>query len=176
MLRLASYDIVFQEIPGEVALALNLSGCPNRCEGCHSPHLRGDIGQSLDERLLEGLLDSYGGAVTCVCFMGGDAEPEEVERLALFVKKWGARPDACLSEDIAARKSSHSEVFDGFRLKTAWYSGRDIFPDCCSTVSFDYVKLGPYIPACGGLRSPDTNQRMYKILHGKMIDITWMFK
>ena len=40
MLKYAGYDIVFQEIPDEVTLALNLSGCPNGCPGCHSPHLQ----------------------------------------------------------------------------------------------------------------------------------------
>ena len=45
MLRLASFDVVFQEIPGEVTLALNLSGCPNRCAGCHSPHLWEEVGE-----------------------------------------------------------------------------------------------------------------------------------
>jgi anaerobic ribonucleoside-triphosphate reductase activating protein len=27
----------------------------------------------------------------------------------------------------------------------------------------DYIKLGPYIEALGGLKSPDTNQALYKI-------------
>ena len=87
MLRLASYDVVFQEIPGEVTLALNLSGCPNRCPGCHSLHLQQDTGEVLDEELLLGLLDRYGQSVTCVCFMGGDGDPLAVEGLACLVKK-----------------------------------------------------------------------------------------
>lgn len=153
MLRLASYDIVFQEIPGEVTLALNLSGCPNRCEGCHSPHLRDNIGAPLDDGMLHGLLAAYGTSVTCVCFMGGDAEPCEVERLAL-----------CVREN------------SGGRLKTGWYSGHPNFPAGCRAGSFDYVKLGPYIPARGGLRSPATNQRMYRIIDGEMADITPLFQ
>ena len=56
MLRLASFDVVFQEIPGEVTLALNLSGCPNRCAGCHSPHLWEEVGEPLDDNLLNSLL------------------------------------------------------------------------------------------------------------------------
>ena len=153
MLRLASYDVVFQEIPGEVTLALNLSGCPNRCEGCHSPHLRGDIGETLDETLLDGLLRTYGSSVTCVCFMGGDADSAEVERLALRVKRHG-----------------------GGTLKAGWYSGRQVFPAGCEYTSFDYVKLGPYIPECGGLRSEGTNQRMYRVDGGGVVDITESFR
>ena len=85
MLRYADYDIVFQEIPGEVTLAINLSNCPNRCKGCHSPYLMDDIGEFLTEESLSWLLQKYGKAVTCVCFMGGDVYPLEVERLAQFL-------------------------------------------------------------------------------------------
>ncbi len=166
MLKLASYDIVFAEIPGEVTLALNLSGCPNRCDGCHSPHLREDTGEPLTDGLLGGLLDVYGDSVTCVAFMGGDGDVGEVERLARHVHSRG--------------------------LKTAWYSGRDIMPHgiitaynsentdtdgkppLCTPV-FDYVKLGPYISSQGGLDSPATNQRLYRITDGRAEDITALF-
>ncbi|MCL2247577.1 MAG: anaerobic ribonucleoside-triphosphate reductase activating protein, partial [Lentimicrobiaceae bacterium] len=71
-MRFLSYDIVFQEVPGEVALAINISNCPNRCKGCHSSHLQEDTGEELTEDVLFSLLNIYGNAVTCVCFMGGD--------------------------------------------------------------------------------------------------------
>lgn len=139
MLRLASYDVVFQEVPGEVTLALNISGCPNGCPGCHSPHLRAETGEPLDDELLRCLLDRYGGTVTCVCFMGGDGEPHEVERLAKL-----------------------SKALTGGRLKAAWYSGRSHLPEGFDGGCLDYLKLGPYIERLGGLRSPATNQRFYR--------------
>lgn len=86
MLRYVDYDIVFQEIPDEVTLAINLSNCPNRCKGCHSPHLLENVGESLTEESLGHLLQKYGKAVTCVCFMGGDAEPFEVESISRKTK------------------------------------------------------------------------------------------
>ena len=36
MLKYVNHDIVFQEFPDEVTLAINLSCCPNGCTGCHS--------------------------------------------------------------------------------------------------------------------------------------------
>lgn len=153
MLKLASYDIVFQEVPGEVTLALNISGCPNRCSGCHSPHLREDIGETLDEAMLAGLLADYGASATCVCFMGGDGDPAEVERLAGFVRR------------ISGRK-----------LKTAWYSGRPQLPDGFDAGRFDFIKLGPYVEGLGGLDSPSTNQRFYRVEKGVMTDTTPMFR
>lgn len=139
MLKYVDYDIVFQEIPDEVTLAINLSNCPYRCKGCHSPHLQQDIGNELNESSLSGLLQVYEKAITCICFMGGDADAGELYRLADFV--WRSR---------------------GGRIKTAWYSGNDKLPED-SKEHFDFVKIGPYIEALGGLDKKTTNQRLYRI-------------
>lgn len=152
MLRFASYNIVFQEIPDEVTLAINITGCPNRCKACHSPHLMEDTGEILNSDVLSVLLDKYSHSITCVCFMGGDSDPETVERLSLYVKR------------ITAKK-----------IKTAWYSGKQQFPDTCSIDSFDYIKLGPYIEEYGGLDSLRTNQRFYIIMDGFVVDATSCF-
>ncbi len=148
MLRYYNYDIVCQEIPDEVTLAINITGCPNRCEGCHSPWLWEDTGEILcdakaagtrDFSGLEKIVEKYAGCITCVCIMGGDGSPEEVELCAKRVRKlWPA-------------------------LKTGWYSGRDSLPAGIDARSFDYIKLGPYIRERGGLRSPDTNQKLFRI-------------
>ena len=148
MLKVASYDIVFQEIPGEVTLALNLSGCPCHCQGCHSPHLWEDTGEPLTDELLDVLIDRYGALITCVCFMGGDQAPEEVLEWAIKLKKQTGG------------------------MKMAWYSGRTHFPE---KEGFDYVKLGPYMEALGGLKSEKTNQRLYKRVGDEWQDITSAF-
>ena len=151
MLKVASYDIVFQEIPGEVTLALNLSSCPCHCPGCHSPHLAEDIGEVLDEELLDAVIAKYSGLITCVCFMGGDADPAEVARLAAHVKN----------------------------LKTAWYSGRQYTPENVPSSfhlsPFSFLKFGPYIEELGGLKSEKTNQRLYKRVGENWEDITSVF-
>ncbi len=152
MLRFHNYDIVFQEVPGEVTLAINISGCPNGCKGCHSPHLQEDVGDPLDESLLGGLLDRYGTAVTCVCFMGGDGDPQEVERLSVFLRN-----------------------ATGNRIKTAWYSGRQQLPEGCALRYFDFIKLGAYIEHLGGLNCASTNQRFYRIETEAMVDMTERF-
>ncbi len=153
MLRLASYDIVFQEVPGEVTLALNFSACPNHCPGCHSPHLQEDVGELFDDNLLAGLLDRYGTAATCVCFMGGDADPAEVARLAAVVRGASAG-----------------------RLKTGWYSGRAALPSGFPLGAFNFIKLGPYVEARGGLDCEGTNQRFYRVDGGALVDLTATFR
>jgi len=150
MLKYHNYNIVFQEVPGEVTLAVNISGCPNTCKGCHSPYLREDIGEVLSEISLDELIVKYGKAITCICFMGGDADPKEVERLSIY-------------------------VHETTNLKTAWYSGRQELPDI-NINNYNYIKLGPYTDYLGPLGSPTTNQRFYKIESGEMIDLTKIFE
>ena len=41
--------------------------------------------------------------------------------------------------------------------------------------AFDYVKLGQYIESLGGLKSPTTNQRLYKRENDNWTDITSVF-
>ena len=150
MLKYYNSDIVFQEIPDEVTLAVNLTGCPCRCPGCHSPQLWEDIGEPLDEAVLTAMYDEYAGEVTCIALMGGDADPAAVERLCAFIK-------------------------GDMELKSAWYSGRAALPAGIDLQHFDYIKTGPYVAARGGLKSPDTNQRLYRIEDGRLEDITFRF-
>lgn len=153
MLKFVDYDIVFQEVPGEVSLAVNLSCCPNACRGCHSPHLLSDAGEELCAERIEKLLERYGSGISCFCFMGGDADPDRVQELAAFLKK----------------KS-------GNRLKVAWYSGKERLPERFEYAVFDYVKLGPYIEEKGGLDRETTNQRFYRIVNGSLVDQTALFR
>ena len=139
MLKCYSYDIVCQEIPDEISLAVNISCCPNRCPGCHSPWLWGNEGEDMTEDMLSALIGKYSAAITCFCFMGGDAEPMEIMRLARWIRsRWPG-------------------------IRTAWYSGKESIPEDFDITCLDYIKLGPYIEALGGLKSPDTNQALYRI-------------
>lgn len=139
MLKVYNYDIVCQEIPDEITLALNISNCPNHCPGCHSPWLWRDEGEPLTQERLASLVEPYQEAVTCLCIMGGDREPQEVARLLQVTRKlWP-------------------------HLKTAWYSGREQLPAGFDITSFDYIKLGAYIAERGGLTSATTNQKLYKV-------------
>lgn len=93
----------------------------------------------MTEDMLCALIGKYSAAITCFCFMGGDAEPLEIMRLARWIKsRW---PE----------------------IKTAWYSGKADLAKGFEISCLDYIKLGPYIEALGGLKSPVTNQALYKI-------------
>ena len=151
MLKFVDYDIVFQEVPNEVSLAINLSLCPNNCEGCHSAFLKGDVGEELSTGRLDEIIKKYEGDITCVSFMGGDGDVEALARLAAYVKQ-------------------------NFSIKVAWYSGKEKLPEEISLVDFDYIKVGPYKKEYGPLNNKSTNQRMYRMSGGEIVeDVTSLF-
>lgn len=144
MIKLFSYETVFREVPGEVTLALNLSMCPHHCDECHSPWLWSNEGAELTIDLIDSiLLKNKHKAVTCLAFMGGDNDPEEVMRLNELVKE------------------KHPN------LKTCWYTGFS-YGNFSLRYSrgyklFDYLKFGKYIKELGGLDNPNTNQAFFKV-------------
>ena len=152
MLKYVNTGVVFQEIPDEVTLSINIANCPCHCPGCHSQYLWDDIGQPLTVACLDKMAKECKNEITCICFMGGDAEPEYVETLAKFIHR------------------QYPEI------KVGWYSGRARVPYKINKENFDYIKLGPYIKHLGSLRKPTTNQRIYKKdIKNNFIDITPKF-
>ena len=151
MLKYVDTKVVFQEVPDEITLAINISNCPCHCKGCHSPYLAEDIGTPLTTGRIEKLIKDNKG-ITCVALMGGDSDPLEVKNIGFYIKSvWG-------------------------NIKVAWYSGRSAIPeDMASILYFDYIKIGPYIEECGPLNSKTTNQRLYKVHNDTLEDITSKF-
>jgi anaerobic ribonucleoside-triphosphate reductase activating protein len=150
MLKYVDTLVSFQEVPDEISLCINISNCPCRCEGCHSPYLAEDVGEYLTPNKLLELISSNKG-ISCVSFMGGDSNPGDINGLAAVIRYQT-------------------------NLKIAWYSGRQYIPEGLNLSYFDYIKVGPYIPKLGGLDKETTNQIMYKVDNGNLIDITYRFK
>ena len=60
MLKYVNTGIVFQEIPDEVTLAINISNCPCHCPGCHSHYLwEGDNDPRGVDHLAEYIHEEY---------------------------------------------------------------------------------------------------------------------
>ena len=136
------YSVVFQEVPGEVSLAINISGCQHHCRDCHSKYLWSNEGAAFLKRDLDFILSKYEGLITCVCFMGGDHNPHELEAVLKHVKSKG--------------------------LKTCLYTGYELhglINTCSSLLKYlDFLKTGRYISEYGDLSTHTTNQRFYEIL------------
>ena len=150
MLKYANSMVVFEEIPDEITLAINITNCPCHCKGCHSQYLWEDIGTVLDNDELDRLI-AYNQGITCVCFMGGDISPVDVNSLAEHVRK------------------GYPELLIG------WYSGMDELSREINLDNFDLIKIGRYDENLGGLDKKSTNQRFYVVMEGEIYDRTDLF-
>ena len=150
MIKYESTLVTFTEVPDEISLCFNITGCPCKCEGCFEPWLREDTGTKLEDAVFEAEIASH-PHITCVCFMGGDGRYNELAQL------------------IKRAKINHPN------LKFAMYSGVYRRNNIMESV-LDYYKVGPYIRVCGPLNSPTTNQRFYKNMGSYWEDITYRFQ
>ena len=150
MLKYIDTAVTFAEIPDEITLCINISGCPNHCKGCHSPYLWKNAGETLDLMHLTDLIDANRG-ITCICLMGGDQDPAEIDYIVECIKIYYPN------------------------LKVGWYSGKQELSEDIDLENFNFIKLGPYIEDKGPLDNLTTNQRFYKVKNGKLEDCTYLF-
>lgn len=131
------FNIVFQEVPGEISLCYSISGCSLQCKGCHSPFLwKKGTGNFLSDEVFIQNIEKYKGMATCVLFMGGE---------------W--HKNALIQKLKIARNAG---------LKTCLYTGED---SICTSITdhLDYLKTGRWIQERGGLSGPNTNQVFYNL-------------
>ena len=150
MIKYLETLVTFAEIPDEITLCINITNCPCNCNGCHSSYLSKDIGEELNNDVLDKLISDNSG-ISCIAFMGGDSSPKEINDLAKYVK-------------------------DKYSISIAWYSGRQELSKDINLDNFDYIKLGPYIKEFCPLTSKTTNQRLYqygKFFSDYTIDKCW---
>jgi anaerobic ribonucleoside-triphosphate reductase activating protein len=135
-MRYSGLQIVFQEIPNEISLAIHITGCQLKCKGCHSSDLwSSQNGIQLDLDHFEQLIAKYSNYISCILFMGGEWDLALLMELIHCAKKYGK--------------------------KVALYTGLELLavPEVLLR-NLDYIKYGPYISELGGLNSIKTNQRL----------------
>jgi anaerobic ribonucleoside-triphosphate reductase activating protein len=131
-------QVVLQEVPGEISLALSISGCTLNCKGCHSSEtFDPKFGEELSLSKLAQMIDRQ-KHITCVLFYGGEWLIEELEVFIDYVKSRN--------------------------LKTCLFTGRELayFSDEFLN-KLDFIKVGRYKENLGGLKSEQTNQRFIKL-------------
>lgn len=147
-MRYLRKGIAFQEVPGEICLFYEMSGCPIKCPGCHSAELwnatNGTI-ISLNEVTQD--LAVYGQDISCILFMGGD---------------WNTEFPSLL-RDISSITS----------LNIALYTGSNEVSEEVA-INLRFLKVGPYVESLGPLSSPTTNQRFFDLKAGK--NLTHLFQ
>ena len=142
-LKYLGFGIVLQEVPDEISLAINISGCPHKCEGCHSQYLWEYEGEYLKD-YFDKIIDTFKTLITCVCFMGGEQNIEELLEYLKYIKSIG--------------------------LSTCLYSGCDSIDDVQSLLPYlDWFKCGRYEESLRtdnniqyGIKLATSNQHIYK--------------
>lgn len=115
-----------------------ITGCPLKCNGCHSEDLQDrSIGEELTPGVLRTAIEKHRGFLTCVLFLGGEWEPDNL---------------------IVLLRIAQEE----YGLKTALYTGRERVSNKMMKY-LDYIKVGRFIERLGGLEERTTNQRLIEI-------------
>ena len=135
-------QIVLQEVPDELSLAISISGCNLACKGCHSSETWDkSYGSELTDTVLRNLLAKH-KHISCLLIYDGMHNVDRLIELLLIAKS--------------------------FNLKTAMYTGLDVLePELVNLL--DYYKLGKYDKQLGGLSSATTNQRLYKAIQPNIL-------
>lgn len=150
-LRCAGTSIVFQEVPDEISLAFSISGCPYRCPDCHSKYLWNNQGELL-EKTFYAAFHKYEEYITCVCFMEGSQNFDELKNYCEYARKHNKK--VCLYTGRALDEDNEQFAYE----------------------YLDYLKVGRYLSEYGGLKSPSTNQRFYVVHNQSLIDETYKFQ
>jgi len=145
MLHYSYSQVVLQEVPDEISLAISISGCPMKCKGCHSSFTwKKKLGKKLTSKEMKSLINKN-KHITCVLFYGGDWDIIHLKRLIKIVKDKN--------------------------LKVCLYTGRELnYFDFEFISSIDYIKTGRYIEKLGGITSNTTNQKFFEINSEEIIE------
>ena len=137
-------QVVFQEVPDHISLSFTVSGCPLKCDGCHSQDTWAiESGETLTDESFVAHLNTYRGLVSCIVFFGGEWWPD------------------CLVNKLKTAQSM------GF--KTCLYSGFERVPNRIKK-HLDFIKLGAFQSDRGGLTNPDTNQTFIDLNSGECLN------
>ena len=144
-MRYSGLQVVFKEIPNEVSLAIQVTGCALRCIDCHSKDSWNQaLGELLTPEVLKALILTYREYITCVLLMGGE---------------W----DGAIYQLL--------EVVRENSLKTALYTGLEIGNVDVRLLSrLDYIKCGRFIKEAGPLSSTKTNQKLIELKTGRILN------
>lgn len=157
------YDvaITMSEFVDEIALCVNITGCPCHCDNCSEQWLRPYVGTLLTNEEIDRLIAEHPG-ITVFGLMGGDSNYKDCIRVVNYI---------------------HEHYKD---LKVGIYSGRDWFDIELMNV-IDIYKVGRWINPVGPveewhqtnngvLQFPWSNQLYFERIGDKLVNTTYKFR
>lgn len=146
MLQYYRKDICFQEVPNEISISFSIAGCPHNCKNCSWKNtIDKEEKKNLTNTIYSMFLNKYKGLASCVLFLGGEWEQEDLICKLKMAKEKGYK--TCLY--TGCNLSQISE-----QLKQ----------------NLDFIKVGPYIEEKGGLSNPNTNQKFIDLINNKILN------
>ena len=146
MLKIFSKSIVLQEVPNEISLAFTVAGCPLNCPNCSWKNTIEQLKSfELNDKIYSNLLDKYKNFVSCILFMGGEWEKDDLINKLILAKK--------------------------HNFKTCLYTGLELNNvDKNIVKNLDYIKTGHYNEKLGGLDSINTNQKFIDLKNNEILN------
>lgn len=139
MLKFYSKQVVFQEVPNEISISFSIAGCPLKCPGCSwKTAVSSMLEKQLTDEYYYKALEEYKNLASCVLFYGGEWDKQDLIHKLRIAKSMNYK--TCLYTGLTFEKVD-KEIID----------------------NLDYIKVGPYIAALGGLDSPKTNQKLINL-------------
>jgi len=138
MLHYSYPQIVVEEVPGEIAFAISISGCQLACKGCHSSETWSPtFGFPITPSILATMLQEQ-KHISAVLFYGGEWSPLELEDLFI--------------------------VCQLANLKICLYTGLELEEVPTNLLPYiTTIKVGRYIEELGGISKTQTNQRILQL-------------
>lgn len=145
LVPIASTGITFSEIPDRTAYYFEIGSCMKCCPCCHSPHLRYYMAPNTPLSVMETKAENAAEqGADAILLMGGTTNRLHESAIIQILRRLSVILPVCLysGSDDAERDRDLAE-----RGNATW------------------LKTGNYKAELGGLTSPTTNQRFYRIDH-----------
>ena len=142
LVPVVSTGITLNEVPDKVAFFIELGSCTQKCKGCHSKELWGEVKTPtpLDDLLAEAEQAIYKGA-NAIVLMGGTCNKMSTPDLLKVLDGLSEIAPTCLYSGLDDEETN---------TYIAEHSG------------ITWIKTGSYREELGGLSSPTTNQKFYR--------------
>lgn len=143
LVPVAGKGITINEVPDRMSVYFEIGECRQNCKGCHSPHLHTQIKDKMSVADMKSYAQRMvNEGANAIVILGGTTNGIPLEDLKRIIDTLADVAPVCV------------------------YSGtddKDINKWITFNTELNWIKTGSYKEDLGGLQSPKTNQRFYRL-------------